>query len=198
MIYFIQSNEHNKIIAVISASFEDGYSPTNGFYVDTELTAEQILNECVVDNNQIIRVGLPLSYYHEFDIVNSAWVVSADGRARLENDLKFKIDSLRQKKSLEPISYIDNVFDADEAAIKNITTWQIQLLAGVPLPDNFVWRDYNNQDHLIGSGSEFINGLAAAITLRGTELYKSAWIKKAEIENLSVDDLLTYDVEAGW
>ena len=105
-------------------------------------------------------------------------------------------DALRDQKLTALIPYRGAMFDADATAIRNISGWQTQIAAGVTLPPGFVWRDADNIDH--PADADFINGLGAAITLRGSLLYQAAWAHKANIDALPDHVVEMYDVTASW
>ncbi len=95
-------------------------------------------------------------------------------------DRKAAIDAEMERRKSEPIEYAGSLFDADRTARENVAGWQTQLGAGVALPEGFVWRDAANVDH--PADAAFVNGLGAAITLRGTVLYATAWALKAAVD----------------
>lgn len=194
MKYWIITNGP-QILSLMTGEFTQDILPS-GFQVETDLDQSVLLSEYGLYNGELVHVGAKPTAMHKLDADSPVWVIDTAQVEQYRFNLKAKVDSIRQAISFVPIIYQGILFDADETAIKNITAWQLQIVAGVVLPSDFVWRDYNNQDH--PADASFVNGLAAAITLRGTELYKAAWAKKAEIDSLAIDDLLSYDVEAGW
>jgi hypothetical protein len=110
---------------------------------------------------------------------------------------KAEVDIERERRGYLPIAYAGSTLDADAKAQRNISSWQVQIAAGVQVPSGFVWRDANNVDH--AADAAFINGLGAAITIRGTLLYQAAWTHKANIQALTtVEDILAYDITTGW
>lgn len=99
------------------------------------------------------------------------------------------VAQLRQKSSIDaelerrkglPVAFDGAMFDADRTARENVSGWQLQLAAGASLPPGFVWRDFDNVDH--AADTAFVNGLGAAITMRGTQLYAQAWALKAQVD----------------
>lgn len=183
------------IMAVMTGEFTQDQLP-NGFQIETDLPQETIIRECGIYDGKLVHVGAKPTAMHKLDDVKPQWIIDTALVEQYKENLKSKIDDIRKQKSTEPIEFYNSVFDANEVSIQNLNAWQLQLMAGVSLPDGFVWRDHYNNDHLVDA--TFINGLAAAITLRGTSLYTIAWAKKAEVDQLSFDDLLTYDPEINW
>lgn len=100
--------------------------------------------------------------------------------AEVKAQQKAAIDAERVIRTFAPIEYAGATFDADETAMRNVSGWQTQIAAGSALPPGFVWRDATNVDH--PADAAFVNGLGAAITLRGTLLYAQAWALKAAID----------------
>ena len=136
------------------------------------------------------------SIYHAWDVVSESWTADT---LRACEDRKAEVDSIRRDRLDMPIAYAGSLFDADATARLNVSGWQTQLLAGMSLPEGFVWRDADNVDH--PADASFINGLGAAMVGRGTTLYRSAWLHKQNIEGLASADLsviLSYDVSSGW
>ena len=183
------------IMAVMTGEFTQDQLP-NGVQIETDLPQETIIQEYGLYHGELVHVGAKPSPLYKLDDVEPQWIIDTALVEQYKENLKSKIDDIRKQKSTEPIEYYNSVFDANEVSIQNLNAWQVQLMAGVNLPDGFVWRDHFNNDHLVDAA--FINGLAAAITLRGTSLYAVAWAKKAEVDQLSIDDLLTYDPEINW
>jgi hypothetical protein len=116
---------------------------------------------------------------------------------------KFKADKIesinaeRERRGVLPITFQGIEWDADEFSQRNISAWMASIAAGVAIPPGFTWRAADNTNH--AADAAFINGLGAAITLRGTLLYQTSWGKKAEVAALTtVDAVKAYDVTAGW
>jgi hypothetical protein len=115
----------------------------------------------------------------------------------LKANKKEMINIERGKQNSNPIIYENIQFDADEIAQQNVSAWMSTLAGGGTLPSGFTWRSYDNQD--IPVDANFINGLGTAMTLRGTQLYQTSWIKKAEVDALTtVEQVNNYDVTTGW
>lgn len=127
---------------------------------------------------RIAKANRPL-YAGPWDNTTMTWT---DPRTldQIKAARKAVIDAERATRTLEPITYAGASFDADDVAMRNVSGWQTQLAAGASLPPGFVWRDADNADH--PADAAFINGLGAAITLRGTMLYAQSWALKAAID----------------
>lgn len=147
-----------------------------------------------VANDEIVAFPLKPSMYHKWDWTSKTWIpdLSAVISAR-----KAEIDRERERRNQLPIAYAGSIFDADAIAMRNISGWQTQIAAGATLPLDFVWRDYDNIDH--PADADFVNGLGAAITTRGTRLYAASWAHKAAIKSLkTVEEVIAYDLAQGW
>lgn len=132
--------------------------------------------------------------FHEFDISTGGWVGSVPDaiKSRLA-----EVPMQRERCNQQPIAYAGTRFDADDKAQRNISAWQTQLAAGAVLPPGFVWRDFYNVDHPCDAA--FINGMGAAVTMRGTLLYAAGWAHKAAINALTtVEAVMAYPLDAGW
>ena len=108
-----------------------------------------------------------------------------------------EINVERERRGILPITFQGIEWDADELSQRNISAWMASIAAGVAIPTGFVWRATDNTNH--AADADFVNGLGAAITLRGTVLYQTSWGKKAAVNALTtVDAVKAYDVTAGW
>lgn len=141
-----------------------------------------------ITNNILEEFGDKPSNYHNWDWAIRAWVLDI---VAVRTALKEKINEKRDLLIQSPLLFNGSLYDADERAITNLTIWKGEIL-----PDGFVWRDADNEGHIVTTG--FIESLLYAIAVRGTELYKMSWQKKAEIDALDPDDLLNYNVDSGW
>lgn len=134
------------------------------------------------------------SPHHDWDAELEQWVGNLDHALAAR---KHEINAERERRNFLPIAYAGSLFDANATALRNIAGWQTQLAAGAVLPEGFVWRDADNVDH--PADAAFLNGLGAAITLRGTALYQAAWAHKAALSALTdIDAILAYDLAANW
>lgn len=108
--------------------------------------------------------------------------------------MKHRINLLREQKMVEPVSYMDHLFDADETAMQNITGMLAAIAAGLTLPDTFTWRSYDNQD--VPFTSPALVGLAAAVMLKRTGLYQRSWYLKATVD--VSDNPSSVVITTGW
>ena len=131
------------------------------------------------------------SPYHEWDNAIDDWALTDSSIFRLRNELIQQINYKTERLINSPILFGGALFDADAMATSNLQIWRGQVL-----PDGFIWRDYNNNAHIVDS--PWIDSILYAIATRLTNYYLISWAKKAEIDSLDIDDLLSYDVEAGW
>lgn len=182
-----------RITGVLTGGYET--APDGFVWVETDADDYKLLTEYALVNDQLVFIGpAPGPYYTPStsgdDVI---WVPDVPV---LKADLQRQVDIERTRRNLLPIMYAGSTFDADEIAQRNVSAWQTQLSAGATLPSDFTWRDYNNNDH--PADAEFVNGLGAAITLRGTQLYQASWQHKSDINSATEQELLTYDISKYW
>jgi hypothetical protein len=135
------------------------------------------------------------SLRHQWD-VQQGWVDQST-LAQAKADKVEAINVERERRGVLPITFQSIEWDADELSQRNISAWMASIAAGVAIPTGFVWRAADNTNH--AADADFVNGLGAAITLRGTVLYQVSWGKKAAVNALTtVDAVKAYDVTAGW
>jgi hypothetical protein len=150
-------------------------------------------DKAVVDG-QLVSIPPRPSHTHEWD--GERWVDQSPLAERIDRKSS-QIDAERERRNQLPIEYQGTLFDADAKAQRNVSAWMTNLAVGVALPPGFVWRDYVNVDH--PADAAFVTGLGAAITMRGTALYQTAWSKKAELQALTnTADVDSFDPLSGW
>jgi hypothetical protein len=133
---------------------------------------------------------------YTFDRATWTWVNSTN-IAALKTTIKEKINQERERRNELPIEYENIMWDADPQSQRNVSAWMATLAAGGSLPEGFQWRAVDNVNHQ--ADAAFINGLGTAMTLRGTQLYQTSWVKKAELDALTtVQQVNSYDVTTGW
>jgi hypothetical protein len=116
-----------------------------------------------------------------------------------------KINSLREVKSTQPITYLTITYDADQTAQNNIQgkilEIQSKIALALPMTELF-WKDSSNTVHIWDTKENylvFLQNLAILIAERNTNLYAISWTKKAEVEALTtVSDVVTYNINLGW
>ena len=155
---------------------------------DEELISKFWLN----DKDELVERGYAPSQFHTWDISSSPqWILDSAKVEAYRHEVKLRVNAKREQLLREPVQFRSSYYDADDRAITNLQMW-----LGRELPDGFVWRDAANEPHIIDT--DFIDNLLYAIAVRGTQLYQVSWAKKAEIDQLTVAELLSYDVDAGW
>lgn len=162
---------------LVAANTPSGCAAIEGVYDHLSQRVDLATGE-VIDWQPPKPGDTPLATY-EWDAQAKRWM-AVSTLLSVQVQQKVLIDAARVERTHAPIEYAGALFDADDTAIRNVSGWQTQLAAGVALPDGFVWRDATNVDH--PADAAFVNGLGAAITLRGTALYAQAWALKAQID----------------
>lgn len=61
-------------------------------------------------------------------------------------------------------------WNADDLSERNVCAWMANIAADVQIPPGFTWRATDNTNY--STDAAFVNGLGAAITLRGTLLHQ--------------------------
>jgi hypothetical protein len=193
MIHFIIYNTSTGIASQSGSAVELPDISIPGFDIlQTEFEYDYKTSR-VVDGN-VITIPEKPSYTYEW--VDDQWV-DQTSILQLKTICIKEIDIEREKRNNLPIEYLQNTFDADFVAQRNISVWMTNIANGQNPPTGFVWRDFNNINH--PADANFIIGLGNAVILRGTQLYQSSWIKKAEVEALTTAEAVkNYDVTTGW
>jgi hypothetical protein len=173
------------------------------------ISSEEYINDSLFFIDEGIATAFPAkpSMYHIWDWETKAYILSAEqlNLAKLEK-LKL-VNRVRANLSLEPIPYDNKTLDADTQAQSNINGKLQEIFArgakNTPLTSGeMFWKDADNVIHSWGSQENYklwLQGLVIAISSRNTELYATAWTKKAEVEALTdINDILNYDTNSNW
>ena len=84
-------------------------------------------------------------------------------------------------------------WDTSQRARENVSGMVAALAAGVPLPENFVWRTRDNIN--VPFTAQMLVGLGAQTVNFVNLVYTASWIIKSEIDALtSNDDVDAYDI----
>jgi hypothetical protein len=176
-------------VAVPSDHPDFGSISTGTHYVNNAGTIVKYSPELVA-----AKLARP-SIRHTWD-VHQGWVDQST-LTQVKADKTESINVERERRGVLPITFQSIEWDADELSQRNVSAWMASIAAGVTIPTGFTWRAADNTNH--AADAAFVNGLGAAITLRGTLLYQTSWGKKAEVNALTtVDAVKAYDVTAGW
>ena len=139
-------------------------------------------------------------------IEQSKYVITqASNLAALKSDAKSKINDLRNWHLMQPVSYDGSVWDAGQRNRENLSIKinEINSKIALGVTDGvFVWRDANNNNYSWAGINDYLlwlHGLNNAISERGTLIYQTSWVKKAEIDALETEtEIIEYDLNAGW
>ena len=159
--------------------------------IETDLDASLVLNEYGIYDGALVRVGARPTLMHSLDPSSPQWILDNAQVEAYRREVKLRVNAKREQLLREPVQFSSAYYDADERAVTNLQMWR-----GRALPDGFVWLDAVNEPHIIDT--DFIDNLLYAIAVRGTQLYQVSWARKVEIDQLTVAELLSYDVDAGW
>lgn len=188
--------ESGEVVLIQSNGYEFALDLPSIVISDTEFDFSAPHDDVMhyVDQGQLIRSEPRPNEFNEWSWITKEWIPSIDSAKSKKKD---EVERERERRNQLPIAYAGAVFDADTTAMRNISGWQVQLAAGATLPTGFAWRDHYNINH--PADADFVNGLGAAITTRGTQLYVAAWQHKANLDALTtVEEVIAYDLAQGW
>ena len=161
-----------------------------------------------IDANLIaLETGIELTPLNDNQFLQITVIPPSEELAEVSSIKKMAINRTRDSLESSPITYDAKLLDADAEAIKNINgkLQELQAKETLNLPidaNSLFWRDADNVIHTWTDATAYkawLQGLVIAIAERTSSLYQIAWQKKAEIDALTtIEELLAYDVEAGW
>lgn len=133
------------------------------------------------------------SKYHEFDYATESWYATTSALELAIADKNVEINEWRAERVNAPIEFNGAWFDADEQAIKNLSS--VLLMAVITNNNNAItWRGFDNVEYLMTLAS--LQDLAAAIQTRTSALYAASWAHKAAVSGFStLADVLSYQVQ---
>lgn len=153
------------------------------------------------ESDKFYFVGDPPSPFHVFD--GDEWVID-DIIAR--ESKKRELDKIFRNLSTDPLPVNEILIDTDSLSQKNIYD-KIQevrerVRLNIPMQQDFlVWKGANNQVYAFQDLQSYLDWLSVsviAISERNTRLYVAAWQHKTNIDALTGDAILAYDVTQGW
>lgn len=110
--------------------------------------------------------------------------------AQLKTVKGYQINTDRDRAIAGAVTYLDVPFDCDDRSRTNLTGAITAFKAGVPVPQNFVWRSADNRN--IPMALDDLVGLAAAMLAHVNSIYTLSWSRKAALEAASTPE----DIEA--
>lgn len=192
--YFFYNNETGAILQTgtcLESDIEIQTLPTNhSLGLGAAVLVEQYYS--LVD--QVIKTyPAKPSKYHEFDYATESWYATTLALELAKSDKNAEINAWRGELVNAPIEFNGTMFDADEQAIKNLSS--VLLMAVITNNNNAItWRGFDNVDYLMTLAS--LQDLAAAIQTRTSALYAASWAHKAAVDALhSVSDVLSYQIQ---
>jgi hypothetical protein len=154
---------------------------------------EAVSGIAYVQDGQLRLAGQPPAM-HAWDWQTRSWKPDFDAAKAA---MRQAIEAERERRIYARVIVYDgkNV-DADAWAQRNISEKLNDIARreqeGVPMPvEMLMWRDADNVDHQFADQAAYrswLNGLAIALGLRGTQAYAWSWGKKAQLDALG-DDL---------
>ena len=90
------------------------------------------------------------------------------------------VTAARDTALVEPLLFDGNLYDCDFLTQQRIGGIVAMIAAGIKLPKDFSWRDYNNVNQPMTA--EGVLALAGAIFQRQYEIFQKSWAAKEEIK----------------
>ena len=119
-------------------------------------------------------MGLKIETYENGVLVSSQDNRSIDELRQIIHD---EINAYREYLfENEPVFFQGAYFDIDRKSQNNIAAMGAAIAAGIPLPSNFVWRTFDNQDFTMNT--ETFLKFAGACMYYINAVYSASWVKK--------------------
>ena len=198
---YLQYDSLGKILCVGSAP--DGASTEHMEHVLLD-PPEVDFSEDYVQGGEIVRRPPSPHPHHEWDWATKSWLPNLDAAKAAK---KGEIETERNSRINEPLTYDGKVLDADQAARDNLKAKleevRERIRLGIPmLSELLVWRDADNVTHswpTIEAYHDWLAGFAVAMSERGTRCYACGWHHKDAIGQLSaMEDITNYNLSQGW
>lgn len=107
------------------------------------------------------------------------------------------INDLRELHLTDGMWLIGHFWATDARARTNITGCVASLIAGIPLPTDFSWRDNDNNN--VPFSNEQLVALGGYIMAYVNQVYTYSWGLKASMETFTTNEEIdTFDVLSGW
>jgi hypothetical protein len=203
MINYIELGADGRIVRGCSANLQD-LDSVRAVYAGELIEVAEPLFDCnghYWDGQAVQPKPAQPSPYHVFDWSTKTW--GADLEA-IRTAKRGAIEAQRELQIYAPLIVYDSInLDADARSQRNITEKlndiALREQESDPMPaEMLMWRDADNVDHTFETQAAYrswLNGLAIALGLRGTQAYAWSWAKKAALDALGndVEALLAFD-----
>jgi hypothetical protein len=134
-------------------------------------------------------------YYNTEQDTEPYLIVTPKNLESVREQLKTEIKQYRDLKETSGTPYLGKVFETDQRSMDRI---QIAVMTAqiVGAPFSIVWTTEDNSEITLDYAGML--GLPVAIATYANQLHTTAKSKKAEVDTLDFDSLVTYDVHDGW
>lgn len=170
----------------------------NGIPLNWPMEVININNENELPDSRWIAMSI--SDYNNYveNLKNSynEWANNKEFFNKKEN-LKKEVNSYRDILLSGKIKFKNTYWDIDDKSKLNLSGVSTLVVAGVPLPNDFSWRDALN-NNVPMTGSELIN-LGAIFVMYINMIYNYSWYLKEQIDLLTNEnDLNNFDIYNNW
>ncbi|NJO62541.1 MAG: DUF4376 domain-containing protein [Richelia sp. RM2_1_2] len=115
----------------------------------------------------------------------------------VKNNKKSEVNSYRDQILNSGVTFNDTLFDSTQDSRQNLAGYSAAIASGVPLPDNFTWRDASNVNQSM-TESDLLSFSSTMITFVNN-VYSSSWTHKNAIDALAtIEEVDNYDYTGGW
>ena len=204
MNYTVFFDDRGRITHISSSRYEN--PPENSVEIDTSRPPAEIADQYRVNKGGAVTyVGMAPSPLHEWDFVTDSWLGDEEKITMRLAQLQRQVNDRVEQLMNSPALYDGVLFDADAKSRTAITGLEARIRRGDGLTMPWRgWRTYDNTfvwaDATAGQVQQHLLNLQRLLEDRWQALLDVAWTKKdaLEIDQLTVAELLSYDVDAGW
>jgi len=136
--------------------------------------------------DQIVQFNIEVMGQMRLEHKGNSFMYSPWNMEIIKNRKRRMIEADRDQAIANGVSWNDYVWDCDEVSRSNLTGVVASFNAGVPLPDNFIWRTKDNQNVLI-SGEEAVQ-LGSAMLAHVNNAYQESWNRKADVDAATTEE----------
>jgi hypothetical protein len=169
--------------------YDENNMPVGNYAIDIPIVNGAFISGPELDA-RIMQVAPTWHAQRKVDVATAAGFDSIVASVELEPMTYYPLDALKNQKSIlvnqyreqilsNGVVYNGNTFDSDVVSVSRLTTVSNLVLAGVSLPEGFVWRSKNNVD-VPFTGADVV-ALLGAMVMTANSVYATSWAKKQEI-----------------
>ena len=202
MYAIVNNNTVQNIINALpkAFTFTDGKTTGNFDLLDSTIQ----INEGVYpleENKPVFDKEYQFLELADFDILISKvvrnWQVATRDIAVLKSEKIAAVNVLREQKIASGFSFNGNLFDSDDASLRNITAMATSVALGEAVPVGFSWRAANNSDIVMNAMD--IRNFSVAARDHVYQLHIIARQHKAAVNARTTEsEVAAYDINSGW